>query len=384
MRDLNTYEQDTKEKPIAQQSGIVQNCVWNNVMDFHVATNFSIDIMHNLFEGVCRYNFGYVLPYFTKKKFFSRETLNFRIKYFYHVQNCNQPVSITQSHLNNKYVVMSASEMKRFVLSACLIFGDLIPIGDPFWELYILMRRITILCLKSSISQNDIDDHKELIRKGHELFLKLTGTILKVKYHNLLHYPLVASIVGPLSQLSTIRFEAKHRLLKQRAQTSSNRINLPHTIELKSQLHSSQIFLHNIGFKNEFEYAEFSSNFEKPIITVEDEVLDHFYQIQSFNFGKCTYKICTVVKMVSKKFPKYEKFPTSLKKSNSLTETSNFAFSVKFFSSIAADYHLQSFQLQEKEIYQFCAFQSLSFLKPQNLVFMKNGKYYTSFNNNMD
>ena len=71
LRDLNTYEQDTKEKPIPQQSGIVQKCIWNNVMDFHVVTNFSIDIMHDLFEGVCRYNFGYMLPYFIKKNFFS-------------------------------------------------------------------------------------------------------------------------------------------------------------------------------------------------------------------------------------------------------------------------------------------------------------------------
>ena len=46
--------------------------------------------------------------------------------------------------------------------------------------------------------------------------------------------------------------------------------------------------------------------------------------------------------------------------------------------------YLQSFQLQEKEVYEFCVFQSLSFLKPQNLVFMKNGKYYTSFDTNMD
>ena len=111
--------------------------------------------------------------------------------------------------------------------------------------------------MKSSISQNDIDDLKELIRKHHELFLKLTGTTLKAKYYNLLYYPLVTSIVGPLSQLSTIRFEAKHRPLKQGAQTSSNIINLPYTIAFKSQLHSSQIFLDNIGFKNEFEYAEF-------------------------------------------------------------------------------------------------------------------------------
>ena len=387
LRDLNSYERHTKEKLIPQQSGIMQNCVWNNVMDFHVATNFSIDIMHDLFEGVCRYNFGYMLPYILNQHFLSHETLNFRIKYFNYGQDCNKPVPITQSHLKNKYVVMSASEMKRFVLSACLIFGDLIPIGDPFWELYILMRRITILCLKSIISQNDNHELKELIRKHHALFLKLTGTTLKAKYHNLLHYPLVASIVGPLSQLSTIRFEAKHRPLKQGAQTSSNKINLPYTIALKNQLHSSQIFLDNIGFKNEFEYAEFSPNFKNPIITVKDDVLDHFYQIKSFNFEKYTYKIGTVVKISSEEFPKYGKIANVFrKKSNtcSSTEKSNFAFSVQIFSSIAADYHLQSFELQEKGVYQFCSFQSLPFLKPRNLVFMKNGKYYTSFDNNMD
>ena len=88
--------------------------------------------------------------------------------------------------------------------------------------------------------------------------------------------------------------------------------------------------------------------------------------------------------MASEKFPKFGKIANVFKKnSNSSTDTSNFAFSVNIFSSIAPDYHLQSFQLQEKEVYQFCAFQSLSFFKPQNLVFMKNGKYYTSFDTNM-
>ena len=132
---------------------------------------------------------------------------NFKLSTFKYFQNfqisqdCNQPVPITQSHFNNNYVVMSATEMKRFILSACLIFVDSIPIGDPFWELYILMRRITILCLKWSISRNDIDDFKELIRKHYELFLKLTGTTLEAQYHNLFYYPLVASIVVPFSQL---------------------------------------------------------------------------------------------------------------------------------------------------------------------------------------
>ena len=241
--------------------------------------------------------------------------------------------------------------------------------------------------MKSIISQNDNYLLKELIRKHHELFLKLTSTTLKAKYHNLLHYPLVASIVGPLSQLSTIRFEAKHRPLKQGAQTSSNKINLPYTIALKNQLHSSQIFLNNIGFKNEFEYAEFSPNFENPIITVKDDVLDHFYQIKSFNSKKYSYKISTVIKISSEEFPKYGKIANVFrKKSNtcSSTETSNFAFSVQIFSSIAADYHLQSFELQEKRVYQFCSFQSLPFLKPRNSVFMKNGKYYTRFDINMD
>ena len=42
-----------------------------------------------------------------------------------------------------------------------------------------------------------------------------------------------------------------------------------------------------------------------------------------------------------------------MKKCNSSTETSNFAFSVNIFPSIEADYHLQSFELEEKGVYQF-------------------------------
>lgn len=76
---------------------------------------------------------------------------------------------------------------------------------------------------------------KNLIAEHHELYLKLSTSNLKPKYHNMIHYPFIIENVGPLNEISSIRFEAKHRPLKVSARTSNNRKNLIHTISIKCQ-----------------------------------------------------------------------------------------------------------------------------------------------------
>lgn len=94
--------------------------------------------MHDMLEGVCNYDMGHILHRLIFiEKLFTLEALNFKLKYFKYPDSNNKPPLITALQLENKYIKMSAAEMKCFILNASLIFGDLIPRKETSFGNYI-------------------------------------------------------------------------------------------------------------------------------------------------------------------------------------------------------------------------------------------------------
>lgn len=64
-------------------TGIKQNSTFNNLHNFHVIDNFSVDYAHDFLEGTCRYGMTNIIYNLIHKyKWFSLEQLNSRIKSF--------------------------------------------------------------------------------------------------------------------------------------------------------------------------------------------------------------------------------------------------------------------------------------------------------------
>lgn len=60
--------------------GITEKCIFNDIPGFHVINNTSVDPMHDILEGICRYDIVAVLiNLIDKHKFFTIEILNERI-----------------------------------------------------------------------------------------------------------------------------------------------------------------------------------------------------------------------------------------------------------------------------------------------------------------
>lgn len=85
----NTQMLRTKENYLKNcedcSTGVKSKCVFNEIPKFHVIENACLDPMHDLFEGICRYEIAKILNNFINKEhFFSLEILNARLQHFDH------------------------------------------------------------------------------------------------------------------------------------------------------------------------------------------------------------------------------------------------------------------------------------------------------------
>lgn len=81
LRNEENYLQDLITNNVSE-TGIKEPCVWNQINGFHAVYNYSVDLMHDVLEGVCSYDISNILYEFILNfKYFSLETLNNRIQY---------------------------------------------------------------------------------------------------------------------------------------------------------------------------------------------------------------------------------------------------------------------------------------------------------------
>jgi hypothetical protein len=143
MRNKINYASDLLVNDLSY-TGIKERCVWNDLISFTVTENFSVDIMHDILEGVCKFDIGLILKQMIFDfKYFSIETLNNRIEAFNYgsLDIRSRPTLLPCENLRRQGLIkMSASEMLCFIRYLGLIIGDLILEDSNLWELYKILK----------------------------------------------------------------------------------------------------------------------------------------------------------------------------------------------------------------------------------------------------
>lgn len=126
--------------------------------------------------------------------------------------------------------------MLTFIRCFALLIGDLVCDCDE-WSLFLHLREIVFITCELDSYQNGIPEHlHEIIREHNLLYLKLSKTTLKPKFHNM-HYSNNLKKVGPLISNS-----------------SNNKINILKTIFIKYQIKLVDFFLnYNDKFNSKIE-----------------------------------------------------------------------------------------------------------------------------------
>lgn len=92
----------------ASSTGVKNDCIFNNLLSFHVTQNKAGDITHNIFLGFARCDNCLLIKYIlsnpdeTYCNIITLNMINSRIGNFnYGVDSCDKPPAITESHLKS-------------------------------------------------------------------------------------------------------------------------------------------------------------------------------------------------------------------------------------------------------------------------------------------
>jgi len=197
MKLLNLYEiketiMEMLQKKNSKLSRIYEESIFNTVHLFHFVENFSVDIMHDIYEGIGNYNMCHIIlrVKLIDLKYFNLETLNNRKQHFNHgsseIGNLSGPIKI----LNSKKlsIKMSAREMQTFIHFFPLIIGDMVPENNEVWLFLLNFVEITDLILLLNFDNKDIIKLEKCIAYHNTKYVQLFNDCLKPKHHFLTHY----------------------------------------------------------------------------------------------------------------------------------------------------------------------------------------------------
>lgn len=330
LRNKSNYEQDLLADHF-QETGVKTKCIFNDLKHFHVTENFSFDIMHDVFEGVCVYDICNILLSLIKDNVITLSIINFRKQFFQfgEADKGNNSNPLEYEKLKSFSLKMTASEVMSFVHFLPLMIGDLIPINNEHWRLFTILLQIVDLVLKSQFSSDDLTNLENLIQNHHLTYIRLYGS-LKPKHHFLVHYPTAIKKCGPLKHIWGMRFEAKHKEAKIYFNNITSRVNPPHTLAIKSGLKFSKFLLdHENGIESIVSFDSFKN------IDLKNE--EYFYQI--INPDQIFLNNVKIINDLYFKGTHY--------KSNFYLSSYNTTFNL---------YKIKSFLLQNENIYVLCYF----------------------------
>lgn len=349
IRTKSSYETDLL-KNNAKLTGITESCIFHAIPDFHVTKNLSVDVMHDILEGVCQYDLGKILHHFIiEKKLFTLEVANFYISGLHYGITKNKPPEILLTQLKLKKLTMSASEMLTLIRYFTLIFGCLIKLDNEYWELVIQLRQLVEMAISPLLHINASHIFQENVSEYLKLLHSLFPNSLKPKHHFLLHYSRVFLIAGPLWKISSMRFESKNREAKIISRTAVCRVNVCRTIAIKHQLRFNYRLLSNeiISTRSSFDGVQEAYLTGLPDIQSYMNVLPAAIQrsevistVKKLRFdGVELYKNC-IIMVPSEDGPLFYQVTELF-----VVGKENFTIIAKLLHDIYFNYHMQSYEI---------------------------------------
>lgn len=365
------------------ETGIKEKCTWFTLDGFDLFENVAVDVLHDYLEGACRYVMIFIITDLVQKqKLVTLENLTSRIRNFdYGPDSSSKPSNAVSLHGTSINLKCSASEMLSLVRYFGLILGYNVPDENDVWMLYIKLRQLLDKFLTRRVHESTIVQVKFLVAELNELYCQLSDTRLKPKFHFLTHYPEMLKKFGPLTQIWTMRFEAKHRVSKFIARASQSRVNICKTLAIKHQLILNDMFLKNIPLPP-------LTTGKRSRVTAS-EILDIKFNLQYQDINLDTCYSTSWVMMNSIKFQLLSILVLDISESTGLplfaevkniyvTDNDKIIFRCISFECIDFNDHFFAYEVQKTNNIKFHSYDALISPVPATMTIQRDFKLYVT------
>ena len=250
--EVTGADEDGDEEEV-ELFGITHRCPLNALQAFHCCTGFPPDLLHDLLEGVISQDLLGVIRILSKKKWFTIEDYNNMLQSLNYrgSEASDRPQSVPLKNTTKKLIGKACSVWVHMRNFPFIIRKFVKNEEDPVLKLGLMLHEITERVTAGEIREYEIVVLEELIvsyldeRKIIAEEYSLLG-LPKPKTHFLSHYPQAIRLYGPPLSYWTARYESRHRLAKNTAETSKNFINISHTVSTRQQLRQSSVYYHGM------------------------------------------------------------------------------------------------------------------------------------------
>lgn len=196
-KQIHVINESVKVK-FEETKGVKYYCQLSDLKYFHIIDNPTVDIMHDVSEGVIPFSLKLLFTFCCNSKIFSFDELNSMIQYFDYGYLNNQNIP-SEINLEKRSLGQNAAQSLclfrnvPFILYKFRNHSQLTQI----WQLIESLLRIVEIIYSDEITDSDLDVLNEMIHI-HLEGIKTHGMNLLPKHHFMLHYAPIIRSLGPL------------------------------------------------------------------------------------------------------------------------------------------------------------------------------------------
>lgn len=300
LRTIEGYEShlniiaDSEKVDFSETKGVKRSCALNKLKYFHILKNKSVDIMHDLNEGCIPFLLKHLFQYFISEKLFDDDWIQKKVQFFNfgsYSQNTPSLINIKKDNLNQ-----NASQLICLFRNIGFILYEFRNNEKvkQVWTSVESLQKIVQICYSSKIRDSEVKLLKQNISIHLQNILEIFQVHLIPKHHLLLHYPSIICEMGPVCHMSMMRFESKHKSLKNTAKRGNNFINITKTISMRNQ---AELVFKGFTYCDEIDCGKISRVNVSKLTEIEQEpiisILNESYtlcEIEWFKVNSFTYR----------------------------------------------------------------------------------------------
>lgn len=248
--------------------GVKRYCMLNELTYFHITENSSVDILHDVYEGAIPFVLKLVINFMISLKMVKKTEIVEMVEHFDYgeLNRMNRPSILALEKTN---LGQNGSQSKCLFQHFPFICAKMKSNEElrAVWKNVETLARISQIIHSTVIDRDNLNELEEAV--SHLLLSIQTdfSAHLIPKLHNLLHYARIVRSMGPVVYMNTIRYESKHKVLKEIVNQSPNFENICKTIALR---HQQNISLSDFGLKDAIKAGS------KSLLNVQDCEEDGF------------------------------------------------------------------------------------------------------------